>query len=425
MKDTTMHLHGYEKCMACSCGILCSLGSCYLPGFTLRAMIYCALGLDRCIEFDLYLCSHARIKIFEQRKFGMLGAQALNIQDVESFLKLDARLVAYVDLENSRKTAEKDLSIQQYEVIPLSPSSGLIGWVPHCDTLHQLIREYRDARKNVYKNFANIWSFGIMELAHRHAPFSKYPPMKVLLMTLQNAPPCLNYERDKKFSKEGSAPIVNTTASSYGYQGHAPAKEFIARGLQTTIFTNSDVFVMISRGNMAHAVMADGGVIAHVGLNMVALAAQRHVSFVDLAGIHKQPLLETMVAARVSCNFISVISSSAFDVLSIRLQRHAANLVSPLWHSYMFSYFLMPSTVPLTVKASYCFNQVIVAVMRRAYIPRATCTSSQRHSKLHPPCFWPDLCCFRHVVYVERMEATTLGRVVYMERTEDMAPGPL
>ncbi|CAN1141584.1 Serine/threonine-protein kinase TOR [Linum perenne] len=50
-------------------------------------------------------------------------------------------------LENSRRTSEKDLSIQRYSVIPLSPNSGLIGWVPHCDTLHQLIREYRDARK--------------------------------------------------------------------------------------------------------------------------------------------------------------------------------------------------------------------------------------------------------------------------------------
>ncbi|PIN07839.1 DNA-dependent protein kinase [Handroanthus impetiginosus] len=50
-------------------------------------------------------------------------------------------------LANSRKTSEKDLSIQRYAVIPLSPNSGLIGWVPNCDTLHQLIREYRDARR--------------------------------------------------------------------------------------------------------------------------------------------------------------------------------------------------------------------------------------------------------------------------------------
>ena len=38
-------------------------------------------------------------------------------------------------------------------------------------------------------------------MAHGHAPFSKYPPMKVLLMTIQNAPPGLDYDRDKNFSK--------------------------------------------------------------------------------------------------------------------------------------------------------------------------------------------------------------------------------
>ncbi|KAK4801237.1 hypothetical protein SAY86_021724 [Trapa natans] len=75
------------------------------------------------------------------------------------------------------------------------------------------------------------------------------------------------------------------------YQGHLLAKELVARGLQTTLITDLAVFAMISQVNMvivgAHAVMANGGVIAPVGLNMVALAAKRHaVPFVVLAGSH-------------------------------------------------------------------------------------------------------------------------------------------
>ena len=50
-------------------------------------------------------------------------------------------------LATDRVTAERDLTIARYAVIPLSPNSGLIGWVPNTDTLHALIREYRDARK--------------------------------------------------------------------------------------------------------------------------------------------------------------------------------------------------------------------------------------------------------------------------------------
>ncbi|KAF4367033.1 hypothetical protein G4B88_016745 [Cannabis sativa] len=48
----------------------------------------------------------------------------------------------------------------------------------------------------------DIWSFGIItatELAHGHAPFSRYSPIKVLLMTLQSGPPCVTNPSDDMF----------------------------------------------------------------------------------------------------------------------------------------------------------------------------------------------------------------------------------
>ncbi|GAB6019044.1 hypothetical protein CHUAL_000671 [Chamberlinius hualienensis] len=50
-------------------------------------------------------------------------------------------------LINDPETCRKNLTIQRYAVVPLSTNSGLIGWVPHCDTLHTLIRDYREKKK--------------------------------------------------------------------------------------------------------------------------------------------------------------------------------------------------------------------------------------------------------------------------------------
>ncbi|XP_013148241.1 PREDICTED: serine/threonine-protein kinase mTOR-like [Papilio polytes] len=51
-------------------------------------------------------------------------------------------------LQSDTNTYRHDLAIQRYAVIPLSPNSGLIGWVPQCDTLYNLISDYRDKKSN-------------------------------------------------------------------------------------------------------------------------------------------------------------------------------------------------------------------------------------------------------------------------------------
>ncbi|KAI4644804.1 uncharacterized protein J4E78_009623 [Alternaria triticimaculans] len=50
-------------------------------------------------------------------------------------------------LSNDVESRKRHLNIQRYAAVPLSTQSGLLGWVPNSDTLHVLIREYRDSRK--------------------------------------------------------------------------------------------------------------------------------------------------------------------------------------------------------------------------------------------------------------------------------------
>ncbi|SSD60463.1 probable Serine/threonine-protein kinase TOR2 [Saccharomycodes ludwigii] len=48
-------------------------------------------------------------------------------------------------LHNDSECFQRHLDIQRYPAIPLSPKSGLLGWVPNSDTFHVLIKEYRAA----------------------------------------------------------------------------------------------------------------------------------------------------------------------------------------------------------------------------------------------------------------------------------------
>ncbi|GAB7363647.1 hypothetical protein MBLNU230_g4217t1 [Neophaeotheca triangularis] len=67
-------------------------------------------------------------------------------------IRQDERVMQLFGLVNTELATDPEclkrhLNIQRYAAIPLSTQSGLLGWVPNSDTLHVLIREYRESRK--------------------------------------------------------------------------------------------------------------------------------------------------------------------------------------------------------------------------------------------------------------------------------------
>jgi len=84
-------------------------------------------------------------------------------------------------LSNDRDCCRQELNIQRYSVIPLSPKSGLIEWVPNCDTLHALIKDYRDSKKALVTIEHRI----ILQMApdFEHLPLIK--KIEVFLHTLE------------------------------------------------------------------------------------------------------------------------------------------------------------------------------------------------------------------------------------------------
>ena len=89
------------------------------------------------------------------RKMTLLGSDGISYAFVlkgHEDIRQDERVMQLFGLvntllQNDTECFKRHLNIQRFPAIPLSQNSGLLGWVPNSDTLHNLIKEYRESRR--------------------------------------------------------------------------------------------------------------------------------------------------------------------------------------------------------------------------------------------------------------------------------------
>jgi len=88
------------------------------------------------------------------RRMSMLGSDGKRYEFLlkgHEDLRQDERVMQLFGLinaclNNDNITNNRGLEIVRYSVLPLSNNSGVIGWVQNCDTLNQLVKQYRESK---------------------------------------------------------------------------------------------------------------------------------------------------------------------------------------------------------------------------------------------------------------------------------------
>lgn len=89
------------------------------------------------------------------RKFTVKGSNGLNYQFAlkgHEDIRQDSLVMQLFGLVNTllqddKESYKRHLNIRRFSAIPLSPRTGLIGWVSNSDTFHSLIKEHREQQK--------------------------------------------------------------------------------------------------------------------------------------------------------------------------------------------------------------------------------------------------------------------------------------
>ncbi|KAL0226187.1 hypothetical protein P9112_013511 [Eukaryota sp. TZLM1-RC] len=89
-------------------------------------------------------------------------------------------------IEKSKNMSVRhDLSIERYNVIPLSPKSGLFGWVPKSDTLRQLYKSFRESHSGERTDDTEI----ITKLSNNQYAFLRHMHKRAIFEKVLNTTP--------------------------------------------------------------------------------------------------------------------------------------------------------------------------------------------------------------------------------------------
>ena len=104
-------------------------------------------------------------------------------------LRQDERVMQLFGLVNTLLSIDSEsykrrLEIRRFSVIPLSPNTGMIGWVENTDTLHVLIKEYREQ----HKILLNIEHRLMLQMAPDYDHMTLMQKVEVFEYALDNTP---------------------------------------------------------------------------------------------------------------------------------------------------------------------------------------------------------------------------------------------
>lgn len=256
------------------------------------------------------------------------------------------------------RVLEEDGENLQFVINDLSPNQGTPNISPRymsgfSKIKAQIIEAINDWMGNIEEHYLNIAEQAI-EHIHTNEVIMTFGMSGCVAAFLKEA------GRKRKFK-------VFVAEAAPSYSGREMAGLLAKEGIECTIISDASIFAIMSRVNKVivgtHAVMADGGLMATSGINIVAQAAKTY----------KVPLIVCTCLYKLSPKFPSNLDSlqeykspnAVLNFETILGDKENVNVTNPLWD------YIPPELVSLFITNQSSYNpSYIYRLLAEFYDPR-------------------------------------------------------